>query len=172
MALWGTAVPYINAAGAKSSSPPPPQLTFSPRFQSRRLLGSSPGTHYYGVLRYLVEQFGALSLLTTGYRAATRAAAGAFMRITWTARCRRSSASSRTSSNCAPLCVAAIGGPVGAALRRCGGVQWMWRKQAQRHDRQLDRLDGEARCAVSAPLRHRAWVAGGDGTVGYCSTIY
>jgi hypothetical protein len=45
---------------------------------------------------------------------------------------------------------AAFGGPVGTA--RCGGVQRLSHDQAPRHDRQLDRLDGEAHVAVSAAL--------------------
>ncbi len=46
---------------------------------------------------------------------------------------------------------AAIGGPVGAARSRArGGVQQLCDEQPQRHDRQLDRLDGEAHLAVSA----------------------
>ena len=53
-----------------------------------------------------------------GADAAPRTLAGTCGRITWTARCRRSSASSRTSRLCAPplrrCCRAAIGGPVGA----------------------------------------------------------
>jgi hypothetical protein len=64
-------------------------------------------------------------------------------------------------------------------LTRCGGAQRMLPEQAQRHDRQLDRLDGEAHSAVSAPLRHRAWVACAlrgwygcaDGAAGYSRTI-
>jgi hypothetical protein len=38
--------------------------------------------------------------------------------------------------------------------RDCGGVQSMPAEHAQRHDRQLDRLAGEAHLPVSAPLRH------------------
>jgi hypothetical protein len=37
-------------------------------------------------------------------------------------------------------------------LTRCGGAQRLWHEQAPRHDRQLDRLDGEAHVAVSAAL--------------------
>jgi hypothetical protein len=98
-------------------------------------------------------------ILTTGYRALPPAVAGTWGRITWTARCRRSSASSRTSRLCAPpalrrRCRAALRRDrSGAALTRCGGAQVLWREQAQRHDRRLDRLAGEAHLAVSAPLR-------------------
>ena len=63
------------------------------------------------------------------------------------------------------LCVASHsnGGPVGAALTRCGGVQRMWGKQAQGHNRQLDRLAGEAHLhvsALSATRRGRVRTAG------------
>ena len=60
------------------------------------------------------------------------------------------------------------GGPVGAALTRCGGMQRRFTEQTrrsrgvQRHDRQLDRLDGEAHQAVSAPLRPPRMVGGVD----------
>ncbi len=53
-------------------------------------------------------------------------------------------------------------------LARCGNAQRSSREQSQWHDRQLDRLHGEAFVSVSAPLPHRAWV---DGTAGYSSTI-
>jgi hypothetical protein len=42
---------------------------------------------------------------------------------------------------------------------RCGGAQQLTREQAQRHDRQLDRLDGESHSRVSAPLRPPGWDA-------------
>ncbi len=40
------------------------------------------------------------------------------MQTTWTARCRRSSANSRTSSFCAPPCAAVAAQPIGGTGRR------------------------------------------------------
>ncbi len=167
-ALRGTPVPYNTLWALHPSNPFPPfPASALPRARlpvgdSLPRLGGSEGLNC-GVLRYHAEQPGA-PMRGTEYSprstdAATCAVAGAWGRITWTARCRRSSASSRTSSFCAPLCAAVAraahsAGPVSAALARaCGGAQLLWREQAQRHDRRLDRLDGEAHVAVSAALR-------------------
>jgi hypothetical protein len=70
------------------------------------------------------------------------------------------------------LCAAAAAQPIGGtgrrrAIMRSGGVQTVAAEQVQRHDRQLDRLDGEANLAVSAPLRtgfRRAHCGDGVGT--------
>ncbi len=100
-------------------SPPPPATPSAPHVLIGLALAWSQLRYYRGTA--VPCGLGTLNWTGPHHGAPTQhrgALAGAWRRITWTARCRRSSASSRTSRLCAPPCAAVAAQPIGGTGRR------------------------------------------------------